>query len=46
MIGYLIGWHYERFELTVFIVLGTSAVMILLVGPGWPLFRQHELKWL
>ena len=46
MIGYLVGWHFERLELTVYIILGWAALMVLLIVPGWPLFRQNELKWL
>ena len=44
--GYGIGWHYERLELTIFIILGTAAFLLLLLGPGWPLFKTNELKWL
>ena len=46
VIGYIVGWQSQRFELTIFIVLGTSALLVLLTVPAWPLFKQNELKWL
>ena len=38
--------YYERLELTMFIVMGTAAFLVLLIGPGWPLFKTNEIKWL
>mmetsp|Transcript_14980 Transcript_14980/g.20318 ORF Transcript_14980/g.20318 Transcript_14980/m.20318 type:complete len:91 (+) Transcript_14980:98-370(+) len=46
IVAYLIGWYMQRLEVTVFIILGISALMILLTMPAWPLFRQNKLKWL
>ena len=44
--GYLVGWHFQRFELTIFIILGTAACLLFLIGPGWPLCKTNEPKWL
>ena len=36
----------DSFEVTIYIILGTAALLTLLTVPAWPLFRQNELKWL
>lgn len=46
MIAYFVGMFFERFELTVFIILGVTLVLVLVTVPGWPLFRTSEPEWL
>ncbi len=46
MIGFVIGFREQRFELTVYIILAATALVMLLFGPGWPCLSKKPLKWL
>ena len=38
--------YLQRFEITIFIILGTTALLMLITVPGWPLFKTNEPEWL
>ena len=46
IVAYFVGWYLQRLEVTVFIILGVAALLVLMIMPAWPLFKQNELKWL
>ncbi len=46
MIGFVIGYKEQRFEITVFITVAVTALMMLMFGPGWPYFGKKTLVWL
>ena len=46
MIGFVIGYQEQRFEITVFITVAVTALLMLMFGPGWPYFGKKTLEWL
>jgi signal peptidase complex subunit 1 len=46
VIGFIVGYVKESFELTMMIFLGGVAVAMLICVPDWRLFRGPPLPWL
>jgi hypothetical protein len=46
IVGTLLGFAFQNFQLTLF-VIGTGALVALFVCvPSWPQYRLHPLSWL
>ena len=46
IVAFWISFEEQRFELCVYINLGAFALSLFQFGPGWPIFRRDEPKWL
>ncbi|KAH8879403.1 hypothetical protein GQ53DRAFT_756030 [Thozetella sp. PMI_491] len=44
--AFLVGYFTQDIKLAVYIGLGGTALVFLVVVPAWPFFNQHPLKWL
>uniref|UniRef100_A0A1I7RL36 Signal peptidase complex subunit 1 n=1 Tax=Bursaphelenchus xylophilus TaxID=6326 RepID=A0A1I7RL36_BURXY len=45
IIGFLVGFWFERISFMVFTILGGSAFAGLIMLPPWPCFRRNALNW-
>ncbi|TQS37563.1 hypothetical protein Golomagni_01960 [Golovinomyces magnicellulatus] len=46
IISFVVGFVLKDITLTIYISLGGSALVFLLVIPPWPIFKRHNVKWL
>lgn len=45
VIGFLVGFWFERISYMVLTVLGGTVLAALVVLPPWPCFRKNPLPW-
>jgi signal peptidase complex subunit 1 len=45
-LGFLAGHLLSNFQLMVYINAAGLLITLVLIGPNWPMFRQHALNWL
>ncbi|KAI6182190.1 Microsomal signal peptidase 12 kDa subunit [Aphelenchoides bicaudatus] len=45
IVGFLLGFFFERISYMVFTILFGTALASLLVLPPWPVFRRNPLNW-
>ena len=46
IIGYVLAWQHQRFEICICVIIAATAVVFLFFGPGWPMCNRKELDWL
>lgn len=45
-IAFIVGYILQDIKLALYIALGGSALVFVLVVPAWPFFNRHPVKWL
>ncbi|OAA57876.1 Microsomal signal peptidase 12kDa subunit [Niveomyces insectorum RCEF 264] len=45
-LSFIIGCILQDIKLAVYIALGGSALVSLIIIPPWPFFKKHPVKWL
>ncbi|RKF73060.1 Signal peptidase complex subunit 1 [Golovinomyces cichoracearum] len=46
IISFVVGFILKDITRTIYISLGGSALVFLLVIPPWPIYKRHDLRWL
>lgn len=46
IISFIVGFVLKDITRTIYISLGGSALVFLLVIPPWPIYKRHSVKWL
>merc|ERR1719436_2065947 len=46
IIGFVVGYIYQRFLYTFYCVFGATVVVTILCLPAWPIWNRNPVKWL
>lgn len=45
-ISFIVGYALQDIKLALYIALGGTALIFVVVVPPWPFFKRHPVKWL